>query len=86
MKEIRWNHLKNERLKRVRGISFEEILEGRLIDILGHPSRHNQQIMLLDFRGYIWVVPFIETEMGIFLKTIYPSRKYTECYRKRYRK
>ncbi|MFN5609857.1 MAG: toxin, partial [Pseudanabaena sp.] len=30
--------------------------------------------------GYVYLVPFVETEEGIFLKTIIPSRKATKKY------
>jgi hypothetical protein len=83
MKEIKWNLLKSERLKRTRGASFEEIIKGRLLDVMSHPKKEKQQIMLFEYKGYIWVVPFIETSEEIFLKTLYPSRKYTKMYKRR---
>lgn len=33
MPDIRWNLLKNERLKKTRGASFEDVLKGKLIAI-----------------------------------------------------
>lgn len=78
MKELRWNLVKNERLKRTRGVSFEDLINSKLIDILEHPGRKNQKVMLFEFRGYIWVVPFVEEEDYYFLKTLFPSRKYTK--------
>lgn len=83
MKEIKWSLLKSERLKRTRDVSFEEIIKGKLLDVMGHPKKENQQIMLFEYRGYIWVVPFIETGDQIFLKTLYPSRKYAKMYKRR---
>ena len=82
VKEIRWNLLKGERLKRTRGVSFEEILRARLMAIRKHPKKENQKVMLFEYRGYIWVVPFVENENEIFLKTLYPSRLYTRTYRR----
>ena len=82
MKAIRWDPLKNERLKKTRGVSFEEISGAKMVDIKDHPSRANQKIMLFDHRGYIWLVPFVETDEEIFLKTVYPSRQYTKIYRR----
>ncbi|MDE1919833.1 MAG: toxin [Candidatus Omnitrophica bacterium] len=81
MKEILWDPLKNERLKKARGVSFEELTGGKLIDIKDHPGRNNQKLMLIDYKGYIWLVPFVETEKARFLKTLYPSRRYTKLYR-----
>lgn len=80
--EFKWNALKNERLKRTRGISFEEILQAKQIGIKGHPSRELQEEMLFELRNYVWVVPFVRKEGDIFLKTIYPSRKYTKKYKR----
>jgi hypothetical protein len=82
MKEIRFNKLKSERLKKVRGVSFEEIVRARLICIQEHPSRKGQYIMFYDYKGYIWVVPFIEEIDYMFLKTLYPSRRYTKMYKR----
>jgi len=39
MKEIKWSPLKSEELKRIRGVSFEEIINAKLIGIKKHPSR-----------------------------------------------
>ncbi|OGX37923.1 MAG: hypothetical protein A3C53_05875 [Omnitrophica WOR_2 bacterium RIFCSPHIGHO2_02_FULL_68_15] len=82
MKEFRWDLLKEERLKRTRGVSFDEILQARPIAIRQHPRRSDQQLMLFERRGYIWVVPFVERGDVLFLKTLYPSRKYTKRYRR----
>jgi hypothetical protein len=77
MKEIRWSLLKNERLKRARGVSFEEILEAELIGVKKHPSRANQNVMLFMYKRYVWVVPYVIDGDSIYLKTLFPSRKYT---------
>lgn len=82
MTELRWSHVKSERLKRTRGVSFEELVNSELIAVKKHPKRTDQQIMLFRYRRYIWVVPFVESEGEIFLKTLYPSRKYTRVYKK----
>ena len=81
MKDLRWNSLKSERLKRTRGASFEELLQSRLIAVKQHPKRGHQHLLLFEHRGYVWVVPYVETEQGMFLKTLFPSRKYTKLYR-----
>lgn len=81
MKEVRWNLLKSERLKKTRGASFEELIRAKLLAVKQHPSRAHQQIMLFEHQGYVWVVPFVETRDEIFLKTLFPSRKYTQLYR-----
>ena len=80
MKDIRWSPLKSERLKKTRGVSFEEIIASRLIAVKRHPKREDQDIMVFKYKGYIWIVPYIEEKDYIFLKTLYPSRKYTKLY------
>ncbi|MBI4982976.1 MAG: toxin [Candidatus Omnitrophica bacterium] len=81
MRQIRWSQLKSTRLKRTRGVSFEEIIDSKLLGIREHPSRKEQQILIYDHKGYVWEVPFIIDEYGIFLKTLYPSRKYYKLYK-----
>lgn len=83
MKEIKWSPLKSKRLKRTRGVSFEEIIQAKFLDIREHPTRNVQQIFIFDYKGYIWAVPFVIDEGVIFLKTLYPSRKYQKLYRER---
>ena len=78
MKDIRWDLLKNERLKLTRGASFEELLGSELVAIKDHPSKDNQRIMLFKYKKYIWIVPFVQADDHVFLKTLYPSRKYTK--------
>ena len=87
MERYKWNEDKNEWLKRVRRISFEEVLfhisNGDLLDVLEHPNQGrypNQKIFLVDVEGYAVIVPFVEDEEVIFMKTIIPSRKLTKRY------
>ena len=84
MKYLNWDKQKNEILKKERGISFEEIAfiieSEQLIAIEENPSRPNQKIYILEIEDYIVIVPFVESENEIFLKTAFPSRKYTKIY------
>ncbi len=89
MKYFTWDNGKNEKLIEERGISFEEIVfhirEGGILDILDHPNQTRyagQRIFVIDVEGYAYLVPFVETEDEIFLKTIIPSRKATRKYLK----
>ena len=82
MKEIRWDLLKSERLKRTRGVSFEEIIQSKLIVVKKHPKKTHQDLMLFEHKGYIWVVPYVVAGDEVFLKTLYPSRKYTKRYKR----
>ncbi|MBI5873161.1 MAG: toxin [Candidatus Omnitrophica bacterium] len=83
MKEIKWNALKSERLKRTRGVSFEEIVASKLIDVRQHPRRHDQKIFVYEYKGYLWAVPYVMEGNVIFLKTIYRSRKLMKIYNRR---
>ena len=78
MAEVKWSFIKNERLKKVRGVSFEEILQSKLMAVKKHPAREHQDIMLFWYKGYVWVVPYVMHGEDVFLKTLYPSRKYTK--------
>jgi hypothetical protein len=87
MKPARWNTGKNILLKAERGVSFEEVLSamayGALLDVLEHPnvgSYPNQRLFVVRIRGYAYLVPFVENDDEIFLKTIIPSRKATRKY------
>ena len=38
--------------------------------------------MLFEYKRYIWIVPYVINKSGdIFLKTLFPSRKYTKMYK-----
>ena len=83
-----WNADKNQWLVQERGISFErivfEISLGNEITVLMHPNQHKypgQMISVVEVDGYVYLVPFVETESEIFLKTIIPSRKATKQFR-----
>lgn len=78
MTEFRWDPAKNEELKRVRGISFEEILAARFLGKRNHHARANQVLLFFAHRGYVWVVPCVVEGDGVFLKTLFPSRKETK--------
>jgi uncharacterized DUF497 family protein len=87
MKPINWNADKNMQLKAERGISFEEVLvamsQGALLDVVEHPKKDkypNQRLLIVRIRGYAFLVPFVETNEEIFLKTIIPSRSATRSY------
>jgi len=87
MKPFRWNHDKNEALKIVRSISFEEIVlaieADGLLDELRHPNTDkypNQFVLVVALDVYAYLVPYVEEEEYYFLKTIIPSRKATRDY------
>ena len=87
MKYFAWDDEKNAKLKAERGIGFEDVVfhieRGDLLDTLEHPnpSRYADQRMFTVRReDYVYLVPFVEDEHTMFLKTIIPSRKATKQY------
>jgi len=87
VKYFDWNQEKNQQLKKEREISFEEVVvalsENKLLDILKHNNQKKypgQIIMVININDYIYLIPFVEDEKKIFLKTIIPSRKATKKY------
>ena len=84
MKFLNWNSEKNEILKRERGICFEEIAyfieSGQIIGIEENPGYPNQKMYVLEIDNYAIIVPYVENDIEIFLKTAFPSRKYTKKY------
>jgi len=76
MKYLNWDSSKNEILKGSRGISFEEIAiligSNGILGIEVNSGRANQKIYILNIDNYAVVVPFVETDNEIFLKTAFP--------------
>ncbi len=84
---IDWDEEKNFKLKIERDIGFEDVViainEGRILDILEHPSRDrypNQKLLIVEMNNYAYVVPFEERESAIRFITVFPSRKMTKKY------
>jgi uncharacterized DUF497 family protein len=87
VKYFTWDEAKNEKLKAERAIGFEEIVflieRGHVLDVLEHPNRERyggQRIFVVQRDDYVYLVPFVEDEKLIVLKTIIPSRKATKRY------
>ena len=82
-----WDSDKNERLKKERDISFEQIIfhlsQGDLWKIADHPDQKKypgQKIYFVAVDDYIYMVPHVREKGRIFLKTAFPSRKATRDY------
>ena len=82
---------KNELLKEQRYISFEDVIlaleSGKLLDDVEHPnkekySNQNIFIILIEIKDYVYLVPYVEDDTSIFLKTIIPSRQMNKKYNK----
>ena len=87
MKLYAWDPEKNEVLKASRGISFEEVVLnielGNEVDLFEHPNQDQypgQRISVVIIENYAYLVPFVEGDEELFLKTIIPSRKATKKY------
>ena len=84
-----WKEDKNILLKQHRKISFEQIIlsieNKQVLDVLEHPNQEKykgQLFILVESNNYAYVVPASISDSGeeCYLKTIYPSRKYTEKF------
>jgi uncharacterized DUF497 family protein len=87
MDYYKWDNRKNEKLKAERGIGFEQVVmhieRGDVLDLFAHPNQEKypkQQIIVVAIDNYAYIVPFVESSKGKFLKTIIPSRKATQEY------
>ena len=59
------------------------IQNGDVIDIIKHPQKEkysNQNIMVINIEGYVYLVPYVKSKGVRFMKTIIPSRKATPEY------
>lgn len=84
MKHFDWNSEKNLQLEEERGVTFEDVVffiqAGGLLDDVQHPNPDvypHQRILIVNIDGYAYLVPYVEEDQLIFLKTIIPSRKAT---------
>ncbi len=75
---ITFGRERNELLKQNRGIGFEEIIAainaGKIPGVFGHPDQTqypHPKIYVVEALDYVYLVPFIQNEDGIFLKTAF---------------
>jgi uncharacterized DUF497 family protein len=87
MNIFRWDNEKNELLKSTRGVCFEQVVllmeRGEVLDTIEHPNQERylgQKIAVVMIDTYVYLVPYVEHNEEIFLKTIIPSRKATNKY------
>jgi len=87
MNIFRWDNEKNELLKSTRGVCFEQVVllmeKGKILDTIENPNQEKypgQKIAVLMIDTYVYLVPYVENNEEIFLKTILPSRKATNKY------
>ncbi|MFH1289060.1 MAG: hypothetical protein ABII25_10280 [bacterium] len=56
---------------------------GDMIEIVDHPNRvkyPHQKMLVVNVKDYVHLVPFVQKDDEMFLKTIIPSRKATNKY------
>ncbi len=87
MKSLNWNTEKSVALKSSRGICFEDVVffieRGDILDDYLHPNQKDypgQRIMVINIASYACLIPYVENDEELFLKTIIPSRKATQRY------
>ena len=87
MNIFRWDNEKNELVKSTRGVCFEQVVllveRGEVLDTIEHPNQERypgQKIAMVMIDTYVYLVPYVEHNEEIFLKTIIPSRKATNKY------
>lgn len=87
MKRFAWSAEKSAQLKEERGVSFEDVVfhieRGDVLDLLDHPNQvryPGQRLWVVEVDDYAYLVPFVESENEVFLKSVIPSRKATKRY------
>ena len=80
-----WDEEKNQKLFKEGGVSFQAIVSGIeqgmiIATVAGKGKFIHQKQYLVVINDYVYIVPFVEEEQRIFLKTIIPSRKMTKRY------
>jgi hypothetical protein len=80
---------KNLILLETRKVGFEDVIkaveQGRKLDDLAHTNKAkypNQRFLVVRINYYAYVVPYVvdKNRKKRFLKTIYPSKKFTKKY------
>ena len=83
--EFDFNKDKNKLLLKERGVTFQDAIfsiekNGVLADF-PHPNTGkypNQRILVVIINGYTYCAPYVTDEKVIFLKTLFPNRKFMD--------
>ena len=81
--EFEYSQEKNELLFKERGITFIEVIEaisekGILLDF-EHPNKDkypDQRVLVVNINNYPYCIPYIKKGEKLFLKTIFPARRF----------
>ena len=85
-----FNEEKNKQLFNERGVTFQHVIDsisekGVLLDF-SHPNIDKypkQRIFVVELFEYTYCVPYVENNNVIFMKTIFPSRKFLSLLEKK---
>ena len=82
-----YDEQKNQKLKTERGVCFDDVIDaisdGKILEIVPHHNKGeypNQKILIVEINQYVYLVPYLEEEDLLILKTVFPSRKFTKLY------
>ena len=85
-----WSDEKDNKLRKERGIGFEDILfhisSGDLLGVVPHPNVQkypDHKIMYVRVDDYVYIVPYVDGNGRKFSKTIIPSRRATKEFNQR---
>ena len=87
MKVFRWDNDKNQWLRKNRGVCFEQVVilmeREDVLETIEHPNQNRypgQKIAIVRIDDYAYLVPYVQENEDISLKSIIPSRKATNKY------
>jgi uncharacterized DUF497 family protein len=87
MKVFRWDNDKNQWLRKNRGVCFEQVVilmeREDVLETIEHPNQNRypgQKIAIVSIDDYAYLVPYVQENEDISLKTIILSRKATNKY------
>jgi hypothetical protein len=85
VKRHAWGHEKASLvLRNETRVGFEErvvvIEDNRILDIVENENYPCQKMYVQNINSHASVVPLVESEEEVFLKTMFPSRKFTKRY------
>ena len=82
-----YDEQKDLKLKEERGLCFDEVITAisneQVLDIIPHYNKKdypNQKILIIEINDYVYLVPYLEEDDLLILKTVIPSRKFTKLY------
>lgn len=79
VKKIEYNEDKDKLLSKTRGVKFDDFIDyirKQRYVLISNNCHKNQNIFVIVHNGYPYCIPFVEDKNKIFLKTIFPNRKF----------